>query len=66
MDKEQIKKDETIDKAMPGFNGNFDTLIPTEEECDKAAEKCMSAYRALTKYRKYGGGKKDVKEEEKE
>lgn len=62
---EEFKKDETIKTPSPGANGNFETLIPTEEECDKAAEKCMSAYRALTKYRKYEV-KKDVKEKQKQ
>ena len=57
MNNEYIEKNETVEKDNPGFNGNFDTLIPTEEECDKAAQKCISAYKALTKYRKYEGGK---------
>ena len=62
---EKFNKDEKIEKENPGYNGNFDTLIPTEEESNKAAEKCKSAYKALMKRRGYKlGGDSDVKEKE--
>ena len=65
---EEFKKNETVSHDNPGFNGNFDTLVPTEEECDKAAEKCKSAYRSLLKQRKYkiGGGVNVEENQEKE
>lgn len=66
-DEEKFKKDEKIEKDNPGFNGNFDSLMPTEEESDEAAEKCKSAYRALMKIRGYAvGGDTDVQEQKKE
>ena len=66
-DEEKFKKDEKIEKDNPGFNGNFDSLMPTEEESNEAAEKCKSAYRALMKWRGYAvGGETDVQEQKKE
>lgn len=65
MDNEEFKKKETVEKENPGFNGNFDTLIPTAEESRQAAEKCKSAYKALMEARGYRvGGDEDVKEKE--
>lgn len=63
---EEFEKKESVSQDNPGFNGNFDTLVPTEEECDKAAEKCMSAYRSLLKQRKWkiGGGVNVEKKQE--
>lgn len=67
-DNENLEKEEDIqnNKEVPGYNGNFNSLIPNEKESREGAEKCISAYKAFVKARQfakeYGGLENGTKE----